>query len=140
MMHAVCSHVRRSGRRARGIHPTLPGTGAKPMPGPPAPTARWLGEQAMAAAYAKASEAWRREARRAIEDLARHRASFIAWEVWQLLAARGIETPNGTDGRAMGPLLRYAARKGICARTSETRPTDRVSRHGTEERVWRSLL
>lgn len=94
-------------------------------------------EEAIARAGAAADSDWKVLARKAIEQLARARETFTTDDVWKLLPADVAETH---EPRALGAIMRAAARDGIIEATDEWTLSEQVSCHRRPKRVWRSLV
>lgn len=92
--------------------------------------------EAMQQADENAAERWKAAADAVIRDLATCRPTLTASDVWEFLDARNEATTH--DGRALGTRMKEAAKAGLIAKTQETVPCGRASRHNTEIRVWRS--
>lgn len=82
---------------------------------------------------AAADEQWREDALAAVWRTACMRDEFISDDVW----AVGILERTRED-RALGPVMRRAARMGWCVKTDRVRPS--VRSHLSGKPVWRSLL
>jgi hypothetical protein len=92
-------------------------------------------EQGMAAAEAGADQEWVEAAENAVKSIAARLPTFTADDVMELL-----ESYQTKDGRALGPVMTRMAKAAICKKTRETVPCRRKSRHGTDIRVWQSLI
>lgn len=79
---------------------------------------------------AKAKLRWKDEALAAVMHLAATRAEFTTDDVWALVQLSGEHTH---EPRAMGAVMRQAARDGAIAKT------DRVVNSARPVTVWRSL-
>ncbi len=75
------------------------------------------------------------EAVAAVRCVARRNAEFTSDDVWEWLG--GCDTH---EARAMGPVMRRAAKMGYCKKTTNTIPSKDPTCHGRDKRVWRSLL
>ena len=82
-----------------------------------------------------ADQVWRRTATEVLEQVAASRDHFTADDLWDLLEPLGLDTH---DHRAMGSVLRDAARRGVITKTNTTRPSARSTRNGGDVRVWSS--
>jgi hypothetical protein len=80
---------------------------------------------------------WAHDAQRAISYLARSRPEFTTDDVWEFLHRHGVNAPH--EPRALGALMRNAARAGLIKPTDRVRPSDRPECHRNPKRVWRSL-
>lgn len=83
-------------------------------------------------------EEWKPIADRAIEELARRSPAFIVDEVWKILD--GWRIPRPREGRAVGPRITEAHKRGLIAPTEDFRPSEQVRSHATPRRVWRSRI
>lgn len=92
----------------------------------------------MAAADAGVSDEWKSAADSAIESVARLQYEFIVDEVWRVLDAWELDRPR--EGRAMGPRMTAAQRRGIIEPTDRLRQTEQVKSHGQPRRIWRSRI
>lgn len=79
---------------------------------------------------------WKDEAYLAVIRVAARLGEFTSDDVWAELAASEVSTH---EHRAMGAVIRRAARAGWCAPTSEFSLSRRPQRHRAPLRVWRSL-
>lgn len=77
---------------------------------------------------------WLDEARTTITRLAHTRQTFISDDVW----SAGLSEPH--EARALGNVLRWAARTGLIVGTDQFRPSQRSGCHQCPRRVWRSLV
>lgn len=77
---------------------------------------------------------WKDEAYRVVAALAAHRPRFTTDDVWGRLSGVGTHEP-----RAMGAIMRQAARDGLIRATSEYQQSGRVACHARPLRVWESL-
>lgn len=111
----------------------------------PAPTL-FDRDRAAAAGQAAANRAGRNSTARfrhaaaaAVAWCATHHETFTADDVWaQMVDAGGV--PSTNDNRALGAVMRWAARDGLIEVTDQVRPSARVSLHGSPRRVWRSMV
>jgi len=83
------------------------------------------------------SPTWLAAASAAAAWVARHHKRFTTDEVWERLKLSGLLTP---DHRAMGGVMRDAAKAGLCVSTGEWRESSRLACHHRYVRVWRSLV
>ena len=79
-----------------------------------------------------AMEAWKREALAAVERTCRELPEFFADDIWD----RGLDSTR--EDRALGPIMRTAARNGWCVKTDRVRPSKRS--HLSGKPVWKSLI
>jgi hypothetical protein len=98
---------------------------------PYAPTS--ASEKASAIIQAGANLAWREDAITVIRALASTRKQITADDVWAHL-----EHPP--EPRALGHVMRRAAKLGIITPTRTYKPSKRQACHGRPVRVWRSEL
>jgi hypothetical protein len=75
---------------------------------------------------------WKADALAAVEGLCRARKDWISDDVWET----GLESTR--EDRALGPILRTAARNGWCRKTDRVRPSKRS--HLSGKPVWESLI
>ena len=80
-----------------------------------------------------ADAAWKVAALEALDELGRELEDLTTDDLWHRLDELGVDPPH--DGRAMGPLMRHAAKAGLVEQTDQYRPSTR--RHMTPIRVWR---
>lgn len=94
------------------------------------------GGQAAERAGRAADPDWMIAAINAVKTVASRQPTFTTDDVWALLANSGQETP---EGRAMGAVMRRAAKEGIASTTEppEYRPSVRSECHGRPVRVWK---
>lgn len=83
---------------------------------------------------ADARELWSDTALLAVERIAQRQTHLSSDDVWALLAEYGMQAD---EPRAMGAVMRLAARRGLIEPTAAYRPSRR--RRGPQ-RVWRSLV
>lgn len=92
-------------------------------------------DEAIARVDAHADSAWRQRALQVVEYLAATRGTFTTDDVWEQLAVHGEATH---EPRALGAIMRTAARQGICAPTPTYRTSSRAACHARPVRVWRA--
>lgn len=80
---------------------------------------------------------WKTHARAAIQFLARTRQEFTTDDVWEFMHQRGHDAPH--EPRALGALMREAAKQRLIEATDRVRPSERPQCHMNPKRVWRSL-
>lgn len=93
-------------------------------------------EEAIARVDRNADDDWMDAALQAVTDLANSRESFTTDDVWLLLTNRGVEPPH--EVRAMGAVMRRAARAGLVSKTDRVRNSVRVECHCRPVAVWAS--
>lgn len=91
-------------------------------------------DQAIARAAANTDDGWNDLAYNAILSVARTTETFISDACW----ATGLPEPH--EPRALGGVMRRAARDGLIVGTDEFRPSRRVGCHAMPRRVWKSLV
>ncbi len=79
---------------------------------------------------------WKAHALDAIESCARSFPTFTTDAVWALLDGG----PETHEPRALGAVMREAARRGWVESTDRTEQTARVHAHQRPARVWHSLI
>lgn len=84
-----------------------------------------------------ADTSWKDEAEKIVEFLAERNATFTTDDVWRLLAETKAETH---EHRAMGAVMRAAARNGIIEKTDRVVPTLRACANRRPVAVWSSLV
>lgn len=84
-----------------------------------------------------ADEKWVKAADYAVAHLALRKPEVTADDVWDVLDGMDVDTP---EHKAMGPVMRRAAKEGIIERTDRTVKTRRPSRNKGDVRVWRSRI
>lgn len=90
-------------------------------------------DAALAQVDAGADPRWKALALDAVRRTCEQRAEFISDDVWEV-----GNLPSTREDRALGPVLRQAARQGMCVKTDRVRPS--VRSHLSGKPVWRSLL
>lgn len=85
-----------------------------------------------------ADQDWKVEARQAVLHAAAHRAEFTTDYVWWLLDQREVLPPH--EPRALGAIMRKAAREGLIQRSDRVVESVRPANHRRPIAVWRSLL
>lgn len=91
-------------------------------------------DEAVERSYAAADDDWRDRASSAITRCASKYAEFTTDEVW----AEGLEQP--LEGRALGGVMRRAARDGIIKKTDRVRLSTNPIRHRRPMAVWQSMV
>jgi hypothetical protein len=84
-----------------------------------------------------ADERWKKAADYAVMQLALRKPEVTADDVWDVLDGLNVDTH---ENRAMGPVMRRAAKDGIIERTERTTKTRRPTRHKGDVRVWKSRI
>lgn len=82
---------------------------------------------------------WKTAARLAVIRVAQTRAEFIAADVADEIA-RCHPTAKTHEPRALGAVMRWAARVGMIEATGRVRPCGRASQHNTPVAIWRSRI
>lgn len=80
-----------------------------------------------------ADEQWKEQALAAVRRTCEALPEWISDDVW---AIGGLESTR--EDRALGAVIRKAARLGWCVKTDRVRPS--VRSHGSGKSVWRSRL
>ena len=93
--------------------------------------------EGMERAEAGASPEWKHYATLVITALAREVKEFTSDEVWEGLKLCGIQAPE--EPRAMGPMMRNAAKAGLITKTGYSRVSNQENNHARPVAVWRSL-
>lgn len=99
----------------------------------PPPTAAQLRDRAIDRAASGASQEWLQEAQRAVGRVARARQEFTTDDVWQIVG-------SPAEPRAMGAVMRWAKKEGLCKATDRTRLSERRECHCRPLTVWWSLV
>lgn len=97
---------------------------------------RLLADEAIARADEHAEPDWRDVAFAAVKRLAARHVRFTPDDVW---AEMPDDAPTTHEGRAMGAVMRRAARAHLIAPTGEWVPSIRPEHHAGPKRVWRGL-
>jgi hypothetical protein len=84
-----------------------------------------------------ADERWKFAALTAVIYLSHRRAEFTTDDVAEFLSHTDVTTH---EPRAMGAVMRRAARQGFIVATDRYRPSTRPQAHQNPKRVWRSLV
>lgn len=94
-------------------------------------------DEAMTRVEDHADNAWKDEAMRVVKRLAMNNAYITTDDVWRVMS----QSTNTThDPRAMGPIMRNAARLGWIERAGWSQQSTRKECHARPIAVWRSLL
>jgi hypothetical protein len=94
-------------------------------------------DQALERVERGADHQWLGTARTAVAYVAEYRVEFTTDDVWDILAAWQI--PPTRDNRALGAVMRWAAKEGICTSTDNYRRSRRPECHLRPVMVWRSF-
>jgi hypothetical protein len=95
--------------------------------------ARAARDAAVTAVDAHAEPEWKELALEAVRRTCEALPEFICDDIWEV-----GQLPSAREDRALGAVMRRAAREGLCVRTDRTRPS--VRSHLSPKPVWRSLL
>lgn len=90
---------------------------------------------AMARVHAHADPAWLAQAYRAIQDLCARELYVTSDSVWALLDERGVPSPR--EPRALGAVMRQAARDGLLEASGEYVQSEREACHSRPVQKWR---
>lgn len=82
---------------------------------------------------------WKTAVFTAIETLAHHQVDLTTDDIWHYLAMHDITTQTH-EKRAMGAVMRAAAKAGLIEATGNFRESERSVCHRNPKRVWRSLV
>ena len=100
--------------------------------------ARRAGDRAVRRVEQHADPQWLAEALAALRSVAEKQALFTTDDVWDRLDLEGFG--RIAEPRALGAVMRRAAKLGWVEPTDWTRPGRRKVAHGRPVRVWRSKL
>jgi hypothetical protein len=92
---------------------------------------------AMQRVWDHANDHWKQLAYEAVQQLARTRQWFTTDDVWQVLATSDAATH---EHRAMGAVMRRAAKAGLIAKTDRVLPTTRPCANCRPVAIWHSAL
>jgi len=92
-------------------------------------------DEAIDRVEANAHHDWLVQARQAVLWLAHNRDEFTTDDVWGLLSNTGVGTH---EPRALGAVMRWAARSGVVVKTDRVVNSCRVECHARPVAVWRS--
>lgn len=95
--------------------------------------------EAIERAGTNANPTWREAAEAAVYRVCKRHEFFVSEDVWQELGA-GEQTASTHEPRALGAVMRQAARLGYCVATERWQKTQRVAAHRRPQQVWRSLI
>lgn len=90
-------------------------------------------DEAVERAYVNAPEDWKANAAVAVENCAKRFNEFTTDEVWDALD----EQPR--EPRALGGVMRRAARDGLIRKTNRVRNSTATKRHSRPMTIWESL-
>jgi hypothetical protein len=93
--------------------------------------------KAIRKAYRNAAGEWKRAARIAVKSIARETSEFTTREVRARLSQYGVSTH---EDRALGAIMRSAAKQGVIEKTDRTVKSGERINHNRDLRVWRSLI
>ena len=96
--------------------------------------ARVVTEQAISQVERNADEEWKRQARRAIEEVAHDLGFFTTDDVWLYLETLGIDAPH--EPRALGAMIREATTKRVIVATGRYKKSSRVECHSRPVMIW----
>ena len=82
---------------------------------------------------------WKTAVFTAIESLAHHHSDLTTDDIWQYLVVHDIDIDTH-EKRAMGAVMRAAAKAGLIEATGNFRESDRAVCHRNPKRVWRSMV
>lgn len=116
----------------------VPGCGLPPAAHSEAGIAGEVRDQAIAVADAHADPTWRAHALDVVQALALRRPEFSTDAVWHALDEE--DGPETHERRALGGVMREAARAGWIEPTDRTVDSTRAIAHRGPKRVWRSLI
>jgi hypothetical protein len=91
-------------------------------------------DQALAVVSDHADYQWVKRARRAVAHVAECKPTFTADDVWDALDAEYDVATH--ERRALGAVMRWATRRGICHPTDDYTPSRRPECHKRPVRVW----
>ena len=97
----------------------------------------WVTEEAIQRAGEHAHPEWLAEARDAVYIVALRKPQFTTDDVWDAMAEVKVTTH---EPRAIGAVMRSAAKEGICAPTLTYLNSRRRACHLRPLRVWKSLI
>jgi len=94
-------------------------------------------EEALGRVERGAHPLWLEQAKCAVVQVAKVNQEFTTDDVWETLGHWSIELRN--DGRALGAVMRWAAKSGICTSTDNYKRSRRPECHLRPVMVWRSF-
>lgn len=92
-------------------------------------------EESLEQVKANANRLWMEAAKRIVYDLCGSRKEFTTDEIWQELDKTMHKTH---EGRALGAIMREAARNGWCRKSGRWTKTKRENCHGSDIPIWES--
>jgi len=95
-------------------------------------------DEAIAQVEANADREWKTAALNAVRWLAANRVEFTSDDVWRLLPHQSAATTH--EPRALGAVMRKAARDGLVRKTDRVVNSTRVECHARPVAVWQSLI
>jgi hypothetical protein len=95
-------------------------------------------DEAIAQVEANADREWKTAALGAVRWLAANRVEFTSDDVWRLLPDQSAATTH--EPRALGAVMRKAARDGLVRKTDRVVNSTRVECHARPVAVWQSLV
>lgn len=93
-------------------------------------------DEALERVEQNASKVWTALALATVLDIANNKAEFTTDDVWEALNQLGAEDPH--ESRAIGAVMRNAAKDGLIRPTDRYLPSQRVACHRRPVRVWHS--
>ena len=103
------------------------------------PSGAELRNEAMERAEQAAPENWKEAAATAVENVAKRMPEFIPDDVWAELTNMGW-TEKPPEGRALGPVMMSAARRGVIQNSGRVRRTTQARSHAAPVTVWLSRI
>lgn len=97
-------------------------------------TEQEAGHEGAARAWSAADDEWKAMAEAAVENVALALPEFCVDAIWD----SGLPKPK--EARAIGHVMRTAARNGIIEKTDVFVKSQQVGCHATDRRIWRSLV
>ena len=92
-------------------------------------------DEAIDRVEANANDEWLAKARQAVLWLAHNRDEWTTDDMWSLLDGCGVHT---SEPRAMGAVMRWAARSGLVSKTDRVVNSRRAECHARPVAVWKS--
>lgn len=90
-------------------------------------------EDAIALVHSNAKQEWKDEADQVVRSLCQTRQFFTADDVLERMMT------TTTDNRALGQVMKDAAKNGLCRKTDRVQATRIAKRHGRLISIWESL-
>tara|TARA_R110000868_G_scaffold165377_1_gene398927 strand:+ start:51 stop:509 length:459 start_codon:yes stop_codon:yes gene_type:complete len=94
------------------------------------------GEDAIAQVDKNEVDDWKERALEAVQKCAKKNETFIVDDVWKELEAD--DAPHIRD--AIGPVMRRAVKAGYMEATDRHRPSQSLTAHRLQRRIWMSLI